>query len=112
MNELEQQLLREAIGDAEPTLRLRTGTRIDAGCWWRRTPLWLCVTEGELVVLAVARRRYVARVPLAECRESHYAHASGELVIAPAAALRFNRIRLSPRDAVTVLKRLETTRPH
>jgi len=106
MNELEQHLLGETIGRTRPDLCLRTGTRIDAGRWWRRNPLWLCATDRELVVLAVARRRYVERVPLAACRESHYAHASGELVIAPAGALRFNRLRLSPRDAVRVLRHL------
>ena len=69
------------------------------------------MADRELVVLAVGRRRYVERVPLAECRDSHYAHASGELVIAPAAALRFKRIRLSPREAVQVLKHTASRPP-
>ena len=47
-------------------------------------------------MLAVARRRYFAahrRLPTAAA--SHYNHATGELVIEPGEALRFNRFEAS-----------------
>ena len=106
MNELETQLLRETVGDAEPSLCIRSGARIDAGRWWRRTPIWLCIVGGELVMLAVARRRYLEKVALADCAASHYSHATGELVIEPVENLRFNRFRLSPREAIQILRTL------
>ena len=62
MNPLEQQLLQSETGAAEPRLRVRTGTRVDTGRWWRRSPVWLCATDHELIMLAVARRRFFARV--------------------------------------------------
>ena len=103
MNRLEQQLLREETGDAEPRLCLRSRARIDAGRWWRRTPVWLCVMENELCMLAVARRRYVARIALSDCTASHYNHATGELVIVPGESLRFSRFPVSPREALRIL---------
>ena len=104
MNELEKQLLREAAGGTEPRLSLRTLARVDAGQWGRRAPLWLCVMEKELVLLAVARRRYLERVPLSACSGSFYCHAAGELVVAPAEGLAFNRIALSAADGLNVLQ--------
>jgi hypothetical protein len=103
MNELESALLEELTGGAEPKLLLRTRTRIDAGRWWRRTPVWLCITAHELILFAVARRRYADRVALAGCQASHYAHATGELVIDPAEKLRIKRLSLAPREALDIL---------
>ena len=103
MNELEEKLLREETGGADPRLCIRTGTRIDAGRWWRRTPVWLCVVGDELILLAVARRRYFERVALADCQASHYSHATGELVVGPTERLRVHRLVLSPREALGVL---------
>ena len=62
------------------------------------------MVEGEVVVLAASRRRYVCRIPLAEAKESHYSHNTGELVIAPAEENIFNRIALKPSEAITVLR--------
>lgn len=104
MNQLETQLLQEAVGNAEPKLCIRSGERIDAGRWWRGTPVWLCIVGGELIMLAVARRRYVERVALADCSGSHYSPATGEVVIGPAEGLRFNRFKLPPRDAIQILR--------
>jgi hypothetical protein len=108
MNELEQQLLRAECGDTEPKLCLRTRTKIDAGRWWRRTSVWLCVVGEELVLLAVARRRYVERVKLVDCQKSHYSHATGELVIEPTEHLRIKHLSLTPREALDVLHFLST----
>lgn len=104
MNELEKQLLRETVGDAEPRLTVRSKTLIDTGRWWRRSPMWLCVMADELMMLAVSRRRYVARLPLEGSEGSHYCHTSGELVVEPGEELRVNRFRVSPREALELLK--------
>ena len=108
MNSRERHLLDEITGGAEPVLCVRSRTRIDAGRWWRRDPVWLCVVAGELVMLAVARRRFFARIPIAECPDSHYNHATSELVIAPEEGLQFSRFALPPRDALRILEHLGT----
>lgn len=100
VNELEKQLLKQEVGDAKPRLCLRSSARVDAGLWLRRTPLWICVVDDDLVVLAVARRRFVAKIPLSECQTSHYQPASGEFVIEPTEELQFNRFSISPREAI------------
>lgn len=104
MNELEKQLLQETVGSAAAKLCIRSGEGIDAGRWWRRTPVWLCVVGDELVMLAVARRQHVEKVSLSACTSSHYSHATGELVIEPVENLRFNRFRISLREAIQLLK--------
>lgn len=103
MNELEQQLLRDHVGNAEPRLCLRTKTRVDTGRWWRKTYLWLCVMENELVLLSVSRRRYLESIALADCKETHYNHSNGKLVIEPAEALEYNTCNMSLRDSLRVL---------
>jgi hypothetical protein len=103
MNTLESALLDELIDGAKPKLLLRSNTRIDAGRWWRRTPVWICITSNELILLAVARRQYVERVPLSLCISSHYAPVTGELVIDPADSLRIKHLALTPRQALDVL---------
>lgn len=103
MNGLESALQNELTGGAEPKLLLRTRTRIDAGRWWRSNPVWLCITANELILFAVARRRYAERVPLADCQASHYAHSTGELVIGPTETLRIKHLSLTPREALNAL---------
>ncbi|MEY3395319.1 MAG: hypothetical protein RL346_1555 [Verrucomicrobiota bacterium] len=103
MNPLESVLLGELTGGAQPRLLLRSRTRIDAGRWWRRTPVWICITHSELILFAVARRTYAERVPLAECHASHYAAMTGELVIEPAESLRVKHLALTPKEALGVL---------
>lgn len=106
MNEKEKKLLLEATGGEEPILCLKTKTRIDAGYWWWRTPVWLCVTPAELILLAVARRRYVDRVPVAACSESTYCAATGQLLLAPVEGLEVSRLELSPAESLQVLSAL------
>lgn len=103
MTPTESTLQTELTDGAEPKLLLRTRTRIDAGRWWRRNPVWLCITANELILFAVARRRYAERAPLADCHASHYAHATGELVIDPTETLRIKRLSLTPREALNAL---------
>jgi len=104
LNEIEKALLGEVTGGVEPLLCLRTNTKVDAGRWWRRTPVWLCVTQDNLILLAVARRRYVQKVPLGECCGSLYCNTTGELILAPAKGLETSRLAMSPADALKVLK--------
>ena len=104
MNPLERQLLREATGGAEPRLTVRSRTCIDTGRGWRHTSMWLCVMADELLMLAVSRRRYVARLPLEDCAGTHYCHTTGELVVDPGEDLMVKRFRVSPRDALELLK--------
>jgi len=59
--------------------------------------------DDELVMLAIGRRRYVAHKPLADCRDSFYCHASGQLAIEPGEELTFSRFKMSPTQALTVL---------
>jgi hypothetical protein len=106
MTDQEEQLLTAEVGDAEVRLRICTDTRIDAGRWWRRTPVWLCLAGDDLIVLAVARRRYLQRVPIADCSESAYCHGTGELLIGPTQDLRISRLAVSPSDALKVLQEL------
>jgi hypothetical protein len=103
MNDLEQALLRQEAGGVEPTFVLRSRSKIDAGRWWQGTPVWLCVMADELLMLSVSRRRYVERVALAACRDTHYCHATGQLVIEPGEELTFSRFKMSPREALKML---------
>jgi hypothetical protein len=103
MNHLESALLDELTDGEDPQLLLRSGTRIDAGRWWRSNSVWICITKSELILFAVARRRYVEHLPLADCRTSHYLAATGELVIDSAEPLRMKQLKLTPRQALEVL---------
>ena len=107
MNGLESALLKELTGGAEPKLLLRTRTRIDAGRWWRLTPVWLCITANELILFAVARRRYTERVLLSDCHDAHYTATTGELVIDSCENLRMKRLTLPPREALNVINFLK-----
>jgi hypothetical protein len=103
VNPLEQQLLQSETTGAEPRLCIRSGTLVDTGRWWRRSPVWLCATESELIMLAVARRQFFARIALSEARASRYHHATGELVIEPDETLPLHRFKLPPDDALRIL---------
>ncbi len=107
MNRLERAVLNAETGGADVLLAVRSKTRIDAGRWWRRTPLWLCVTDNDVVVLAAARRQYVQCVPIADCQGSHYCHTTGELVIEAGEDLRFRRLAMCPVDGLRVLQALD-----
>ena len=115
MNPLEQQLLQTETGGAEPRLCLCSGTRVDTGRWWRRSPVWLCITDDELILLAVARRRLFARIALRDVQASRYHHATGEIVIEPGETLPLQRVKLPLHDALQVLQFINTasdSQPH
>lgn len=104
MNQIEQSLLREQVGEVTPTLLIRSRTKIDTGRWWRKTRVWLCVVGDEFVTLAVARRRHAEKIAITHCPDSHYNPSSGELVIEPGENLRLNRFKVTPREAIRILK--------
>lgn len=107
MSNAEHQLLNAELGGEAVRLMLRTQTRVDTGRWLRSSRLWLCVTEDRLILFAVSKRRYCEAVDLSECVDSLYSHPTGQLVIAPTEQLRFSRVRLSPTDALHVLRLIE-----
>lgn len=107
LNSRERDILNAEIGDIEPRIVVRSDTRIDTGGWWSRTPLWVCVTEQDVVVLAATRRSYLQRFPIKSCRDSHYCHVTGELVIEAGEDLRFRRLAMSPTNALRVLESLD-----
>ena len=106
MNALEHAALLAETDGAQPRFSVRSKTRVDAGRWWRRTPLWVCVMEHEIVLLAVARRRYVKRIAFDDCGSSHYCHTTGDLVIAAGEELMFSRFAMSPTDGLRILQAL------
>jgi len=102
-----RELLRESLGaDGEPAVCLRSDTRVDAGSWLRRSPVWLCITPDRVTVLVAGRRRHVARVARSSCAGSRYDHATGEVVLEPGDPLRFYRLAFPPRQALEVLRLL------
>jgi len=103
LNALERAVFVAGTNQSEPRLAVPSQTRIDTGRWWRRTRLWVCVTDRDMVVLAAGRRRYIERFPIAECRASHYCHTTGELVIQADKGPRFNHLAMSPVDGLAVL---------
>lgn len=109
MTELEKQLLATELNqdEAQPRLMICSRMRIDAGLWWRKTRLWVCVMNSELILLAVARRRYIERISFSDLMQSRYSHESGELVFAPIETVRFPRITMSPRNALHVLNEIQ-----
>lgn len=109
MNSLEQQLLLAETGGAEPRLCIRSGTTVDTGRWWRRSPVWLCATDHELVMLAVARRHFIARIALRDIRASRYHHASGALVIEPGGDLPIHHFKLPLHGALRLLNLIHNT---
>jgi hypothetical protein len=109
LNSLEQQLLQAETNATEPRLCIRSGTRVDTGRWWRHSPVWLCVTEKELIMLAVARRKFFARISLKDIQASRYHHASGELVIEPDDSLPIQCFKLSLNDALNILHLISPT---
>jgi len=105
----ENALLSDELAGQRPVLLLRSNTRIDTGRWLRRSALWLCVTDTDILLLAARKRRYLQRMPIRDCKSSQYCHTSGVLLLEPTDAWRFSTIELPPTDAIKVLKHIEQT---
>ena len=110
MNHRARQLLNEEIGTIAPELCIRSKARIDTGLWCWRSPMWLCIVGDELIMLAVARRRYFARKLLADCSQSYYNHSTGEFVVEPGEDLKFSQFPMPPRDALQLLDHLNKSK--
>lgn len=104
MNSIEKELLATEVGEQSPRLSIRSRTPVDTGRWWLNSRLWLHVFDNELVVMAAKRRRYIRRVHLDACSESHYCHNSGALFLAPTEDIEFNQIAMPASDAIKVLR--------
>lgn len=105
----ENTLLTEELAGQSLVLLLRSNTRIDTGRWLCRSPLWLGLTDTDILLFAASKRRYVQRMPIIDCKASQYCHTSGALLLEPTDRWRFSAIELPPTDALKVLKRIETT---
>lgn len=107
MTPQEESLLEDELGDRKPRLLLRSRTKIDTGSWLSKSPIWLCVTDTSLLLLAASKRRYCQQLPLSECRDSQYCHTSGALLLKPCDYWRFNTIAFPPIEGLKVLKHLQ-----
>lgn len=85
----------------------KTRTRIDTGRWFRPSPIHLTLTATELTLHAPGRYPFHASVPLAECHASRYHPPTGELVIEPAESLPIRNLRISPQEALQILRYLQ-----
>lgn len=107
LSKQEDALLREALAGQAERLLLRSTTRIDTGRCWRRSAVWLCMTDERLLLLAASKRRYLEQMPLRKCKGTQYCHTTGALLLQPSDHWRFNTIALPPVDALKVLKHIE-----
>jgi hypothetical protein len=96
--------LKLAIGNDEPQLIVRSKTHVDTGGWLWSSPLWVCVTDQNVVVMAASRRHFVHCEPISECQKSFYCHIGGELVILASEEFKFNRLRMSPVRGLSVIE--------
>ena len=113
----------EALGDARVLVVVRTATRVDVGSWLGPSRVWLFALAEQFLLLApprnplarwpglarrlgVSTRPYVERIGLSQLRGSTYNHVTGELVLAPANAVRLRRLKVTPRDGYQLLAQI------
>ena len=100
----ELDLLQTELGeDIEPRTSLRSQTKVDTGGWLGNRPIWVSVTEEEILLCAAGKRPFFERVQLQDCTDSHYNPATGEVVIAPSEALICNQLTFHPGEAMALL---------
>ncbi len=90
-----------------PSITLKTATTIDTGRWLRSAPVSLTLNDTTLTLHAPGPRPFSASVPLAECHASRYHPPTGELVIEPAESLPIRNLRISPQEALQILRSLQ-----
>jgi len=112
LNTTEQQLFDEIVEGKTAELVLRTNSYVDAGLWWRKRPLWLCVLPSEILLLAVGRRRFCERIALSDCLDIRYNPSSAELVIEPEEALRFSRLKMPASAALKIISSIQQNSNH
>jgi len=111
LTDQEAALLEAELGATPPRLLLRSKARVDTGRWLGKSPIWLCLTETDILLFAANKRRYVQRMPIRDCKDTLYCHTSGALLLQPSDQWRFNTIALPPVDAVEVLQHLHNPNP-
>jgi hypothetical protein len=99
----ERALLDELLGGEQAVFLVCSGTDVDVGQWIRKRAAWLCATRSELVVFALGRRPFSARIPFQLLRESLYNHVTGALALAPAHGLEPREYRMTPTEGYQLL---------
>ena len=104
MDTKELDLLQTELGeDIEPRTSLRSQTKVDTGGWLGDRPIWVSVTEDEILLCAAGKRPFFERVQLQDCTHSHYNPATADVVIAPSEALMCNQLAFHPGEAMALL---------
>lgn len=104
MDTKELDLLQTELGeDIEPRTSLRSQTKVDTGGWLGDRPIWVSVTEDEMLLCAAGKRPFFERVQLQDCTDSHYNPGTGEVIIAPSEALMCNQLAFKPGEAMELL---------
>ena len=106
VNRWESVLLEEQIDSPAVRAVVRTRSRVDVGMWCRKGRLWACATPGGLVLLAHGVRPYVERIAYDRIDQSRYNHVTAELVFAPDEDLAVKKLRVTPLEALELLKRV------
>ena len=91
------------MGNAEIRVLMKTHTKVDVGHWLRNGWVWVCVTATELILLASGRVPFVQRAPLEHAQKSAYNHITGEVIFAPAEAMKLRRVILPALDGYQLL---------
>jgi hypothetical protein len=105
----EQTLLRQACDGSEPSLAVRSRTRVDVGHWLGGGAVCAAVAGNELVLFAPGKRPYAERVSIPDAlADSEYNHITAQLVLAPAEGVRVRRLRLSPVTGRTLWEQIQS----
>ena len=102
----EQQLLTAAARGETPAVLLATGTPVDVGLWFRQRRAWIACFTGRVAVFAAGKQPQSVEIPVAELTKSFYNFLTGELVLAPAPAVRIRRLKLTPVDGSRILEQI------
>ena len=105
---LGRHLERMGIQPGSGVFRLRSGTRVDTGLWFRRARLWVVVAERELVLFAEGPRPYTQQIRCADVRESIYNPVTGEVDLFPPPVGPVRAFACNPRDGARFLDALRS----
>jgi len=106
MTEPEKKLLATACGLDEVIMAVHTGSRVDAGGWFRKARVWAVATATDLVLIAAGRRPLVQKVAYEHIRASLYNHVTGELVLAPNRKFRVSHVKVHPTEGFQFLAQI------
>jgi len=83
---------------------VRTSSRMDVGRWLLSARVRVAVLDDALVLIASGPRPVAQRLPFSSVCETFYNHVTGELVLAPAPLARVSSLRVTPDDAVRIIR--------